>query len=496
MAQMASGGQTSTETVENDPYASFRLYEHQRRAVAKLEARNGNAPLLMQMRTGKTRTALAYLHNRAKRILVVCPLGAFGVWEQEIASLPPYASYVLLVLHDRLSLKQRAERLRKAAAACEYLLVITNYEAYWREPLRSAITAWGPEAVVPDEAHKLNNRTARQTRYAHLLSDRPTTRYRIPLTGTPITKGLENLFSLYRFTDTAVFGKNWPNFAQLFLKMGGFQGRQIVGYQNEALAERLVEETAFRITRDECFDIPPSQHMIVPVRLNESTAKTYEDMRVDGLSKVSGTDSSGRAVEGLTLAQIVLTSLLRLQQITSGFVKTNENDEVDISHEKLNACADLIDTALSNDERSVVFCRFVRDVHRVRAKLEALGARVGVLEGSVKTEDRTRLIDSFKAGKLDVIVAQIKVASLSIDLADATVCVYFSTGFSLDEFQQGRDRLQGPRQTKSCGYYYLQGVLPDGKDTVDAKIYRALDERIRIAHALLRDPGMAKSLLS
>lgn len=490
---MASIRQAEATT---DPYLAFSLYEHQRRGVAKLEARNGNAPLLMQMRTGKTRTVLAYLHGRADRILVICPLGAFGVWEAEIAALPPYRDYTILVLHDRMSLKQRAEKLKAATMVCDKLLVITNFEAYWRDPLRSAILNWKPEAVVPDEAHKLNNRSARQTRFATILSDRPSTRYRIPLTGTPVTKGLENIFSLYRFSDPSVFGKSWPAFALTYLRMGGFQGKQIIGYQNEALAERLIEETSFRVTRNECFDIPPSQHIIVPVTLGPKSAAIYEAIRKDGLAQIDGVDSGGHPVQGTALAQIVLTLILRGQQITSGFTKTSEGAEVDIGDEKLRACTAIVDTALAAGEQVVVFCRFTRDVQRVTAWLTNLGAAVGVLQGSVKGNERTAVQHAFREGKLNVIVAQIKVGSLSIDLADATVCVYYSTGFVLDDFQQSRDRLQGPRQTKKCGYYYLQGVLPNGKHTVDNKVYKVLDGRIRIAHQLLRDPGMAKSLFS
>jgi predicted helicase len=75
-----------------------RPYKHQvaavKTAIAEL-GRSGGFALLMEPRTGKTKTAIdiaAILHGmgNVNRVLIVCPVIAIDVWVQELKANCPY----------------------------------------------------------------------------------------------------------------------------------------------------------------------------------------------------------------------------------------------------------------------------------------------------------------------------------------------------------------------------------------------------------------------
>ena len=490
----AQDSKLSPNTVVDSRYTKFELREKQLEAVHFLEKRNGRAGLFMQQRTGKTRTALAYLHDRANRILVVCTSSTFGSWQEEIALFPCYSDYTVIALTDSQTVAQRGDRLRRIGALQDRLIVLVNIEAYWREALRLALVNWKPDAVVIDEAHRLKHHTSKQSKFSHILAERPYVKYCIALTGTPITKGLEDVYSLFRFIDPKIFGTRWVEFRDRYLRMGGFSGKQIIGYKNEEELQQKVASASFRVTRDECFDIPPVQHILHPVFLDNGTSKSYLEMKKKGLIQLDGKDENGNPLTGVALANIALTTVMRLQQITSGFCVLEDTQTLDISTEKLESCCDLVTESVDGGDQVVIFCRFSRDVKRL-FEILSKSYKVGLLEGSIKADDRTTIIRAFRQKQLDVIVAQIQVASMGIDLATAGTCIFYSTPFSFDTFQQARDRLQGPTQQKSVGYYYLLAKLSTGAQTVDNVVYTALDKRQSLAQTILQDPIAVKSIL-
>lgn len=479
----------------------FQLRPKQEEAVRFLDRRGGTGLLAMEMRTGKTRTALAYLHGKVDRILIILPPIAFGVWTDEIDLFAEYSDYTVLPLTGDRSIAERAKVLRyytntRGTGAPDKLIVLVNFEAYWQDPLRSALMAWEPQAIVIDEAHKINNRSSKQAKFAHTLADKPWAKYRLALTGTPFTHGYDTAWSLFRFVDPDLFGRNYAVFERKYLKMGGFQGREVVGYFDEPELQRIIASATFRARTAECFTIPTPQHIPYSVLLDADTSTTYRSMKKDSLALIS---SSIGQQPVKVLARNTLVQMLRLQQITSGFaldesVQGAQPVLVDISSDKLRACAALMDAVIGAGEQVVVFCRFLRDVQRVLeaacklSRPDGKSATVAELTGSTPTSERAAVQAGFRAKAYDVLVAQIQVAAVAIDLSTASTAIFFSVGFSLDTFQQARARLQGPTQTRSAGYYYLLGKTDDSKTTVDHLVYKALDKRIALAGVIMRDP--------
>ena len=440
------------------------LFPEQKDALRLLDRMDGRAGLFMEMGTGKTRVSLIWTaYKQCRRVLVVCPISVVGVWERE-ARLIGYELPVI-DLTAAGSIKERAAFLRKTDSA----LILINYESYWRRPLRDVILAWQPDCVILDEAHRIRHRQSRHSRFAHVLRDKGIPN-RLALTGTPIVNGLQDVWSLYRFIDPRVFGERYSDFALTYIRMGGFRNMQIRGYLNVPEANAKIAATSYQAKKRA--DLPERQDIVVPIKLSPETRRAYTTLRDQAIARVRDTEGEERIV----LARIVLTLLIRLQQITSGFVRDESDDDpVTISTEKVDATVDLINDAVAQGLKVVVFARFLHDVDSIRDRLST-SIRSAVFTGRQTGRVRKQIEQDFHQGKYDVIVSQIKAASLGIDLTPANIAIFTSVSFSLDDFLQAKDRLHRPGQTRPVSYYLLIA-----EDTVDEKVYDALRNKMSIA---------------
>ena len=463
--------------------AKADLLPYQQAAALKILENEGSGGLFLEMGTGKTRVALEIARRLGcKRLLIVAPLSAVGVWGREIGIYWPSLEVVdgvtgtvrergTRVGHPLVSPSRawQTTEVQKARA------VIVGYETYWREPLRKAILKYKPDMVIYDEAHRLANRGSKQSRFAHILAGHVSNR--IGLTGTPMPKGIEDLFSVYKALLPEVFGKRWWEFERQYLVKGGYMMYQITGYRNQDEVERKLATTSFRITKDEALDLPERMDVVVPLQLD--SRDIYDELRLRAIAEVEGLED-GQPATGTALSRIVLTNVLRLQQVSSGFVKLTDGRIIDLSFEKSNALQDLLSDMIPQAGRIVVFCRFRHDVDRAAQAAEAECPNVFVLDGRVPPSQREKLLQTFREEPKAVLVVQIAVGALGIDLSCAHVAILYSLDYSYVNYAQSKDRLHRLGQEHKVTYYHL--LL---QNTVDEKVMAALEKKENLSRSIL-----------
>lgn len=464
------------------------LYTYQQEAVEFLKRRKGRAGLFMEMGTGKTRVTLVYLRDAgARRILIGCPISAASVWRREIRTKLKLPWHGLNL--TKRSILQRTRALQEYGAKMQ--VVVVNYNVLWmpkeadlsstkrgvrmraqaQKRLMDAIDKWQPDSVVLDEAHRIKGRNTRQSRYAASLARKHYVRRRLALTGTPVAQGLEDLFAIYRFIDPSVFGTNWQKFEGHYIKKGGYYGHEIVGYVNEEEAQTKVAETSVVVSKSEALDLPERQDVIVEFDLSPKAQKLYNRFNADFVADIEGLDQEGRRKNGRAIARITLTHLIRLQQLTSGFINT-DNGEIKVGTDKLEQALDLIETALGQGQQVVVFCHFHYDIDMLA---KALKNKCGIYDGRHKrTRERERV--QFQRGKLKVMLVEISAGAESIELTAASLAIYYSLDNSLIHYAQSRDRLHRIGQVNRVTYYLLQA-----RNTIDGKIFEDLGDKQDVA---------------
>lgn len=161
-----------------------------------------------------------------------------------------------------------------------------------------------------------------------------------------------------------------------------------------------------------------------------------------------------------------MTKMIRLAQVTSGYVKNEDGDITEVDTSKAAVLSDLLED-LPISEPVVVFCRFHHDLDAVKQAAQNAGRTPLELSG------RTNELHEWQAGDDgSVLAVQIQAGGVGIDLTRACYAVYYSVGYSLSDYDQSLARVHRPGQTRPVTYYHLVA-----RKTVDVSIYNALRER-------------------
>jgi SNF2 family DNA or RNA helicase len=465
-------------------------YSHQKKALTKIHRLKGVCGLFMEMGTGKTKVAIdwagiSYYNFGLRRVLVMCPVSVMGVWRRQIVEHSP-VKHRISVLRGPV-----ADRIHRVRLLSKYGLedgiewIVINYEGVWRESKNSSITdeliKWKPDLVIADESHRIKSSSARQSRAAARIA--ASASMRLALTGTPITKSPLDLFGQFRFLNPAIFGSNWSRFKNFYGVWGGFGKFQLRGYKNLPDLITKVRANSYRIKKEQCLDLPEKVYLELPVTLSPEGARIYREMAKEMIAEIKGANANYEAI-----APIVLVKLLRLSQITSGFVKDTEGKVRIFDTEKLRTCLDLVYDMVSQDEKVVIFCRFRADIARLARKMQEKGIGHEILSGSVPSSRRDSIVERFQNdASVKVFIAQIHSGSLGIELTAASRVIFYSWDYRWESYVQAQDRIHRVGQTKKCTYYHL--VVPRSIDTISLGILR---DKGNIAHAVIHDPEILR----
>jgi len=169
-----------------------------------------------------------------------------------------------------------------------------------------------------------------------------------------------------------------------------------------------------------------------------------------------------------------LTTVLRLQQITSGYacvenIDTKEKKVLNVDNARREEFMELLQE-FPVEEPIVVFAHYKKDLKNIKKACKELGYSYSEVSGSVDT------LKEWKQGKTKVLGVQYSSGSESIDLTRARYCVYYSLTQRLALYEQSRKRIHRPGQTKPVVYYHLIERMKKGF-TIDQKIYEALKSK-------------------
>src|SRR6185503_9528973 len=316
-------------------------FSHQKKALTKLIKLKGRAGLLMEMGTGKTKVAidwagLGYYNWGLKKVLVVPPLSVLGVWPKQIKQHAPYPARVFRLEGATDYRIRMLRRIMREPHGENVHFIVINYEGIWREnsrgvSIRDLLIRWAPDLVIFDESHRLKRPTSKQSKAAFKISQKVSES--LILTGTHITKSPLDSFGQFRVVDQSLFGTRWKDFREYYGIFGGFNKYIIKGYRHIDELITKVRTHSYRIRKEQCLDLPPKLFETVPVTLSPKTIELYKKMAREMVIEIEETHAT---------AAIVLVKLLRLSQITSGFVKDVEGKIRVFDNSKLNTCMDLI----------------------------------------------------------------------------------------------------------------------------------------------------------
>jgi SNF2 family DNA or RNA helicase len=305
-------------------------------ALAKFEAGRHGLLLAMGMGTGKTLVALILvLWLKAMRVMIACPLRVVSVWVGEIERHIGVRVVVVALDEDGGSVAEKmaaaAEKMKLAAAMGVPFIVVINFDSAWRDPFAAWAEKQQWDLVIADEQHRLKAPGGKASMSFKRI--RKCAAYRLGLTGTPMPHGPMDIFAQFRFLDVTIFGPSFGAFRTKYAVMGGYQSKQITGFQHLDELERLMSQITFRVG-SEVLDLPPATHVTYHCDLCPEARRVYKSVEDDFVAEV---------LDGRITATNALVKLIRLQQIANGVVKTDEGIQSRVDDAKRKLLADTLE---------------------------------------------------------------------------------------------------------------------------------------------------------
>lgn len=425
--------------------------------------------------TGKTCMSIVTLNIMSPaRILIVCPNFLKFNWKKEF-KIWSEINYHIMVLDGSKSNKLKALETQTG----EFDVVVVNYESL--TSIESELIKFNPQLIIADESQNIKNHKAKKTKAIKKIADKSKAcQFRWILTGTPTPNNPLDIWSQYDFIRPKHLGPNFYAFRAVYADVytgAGFP--MIKGFRNQERLKSLVSEYSYRVIKDECLDLPDKTYETIEVELKPKTMKVYKNMAEHMVAEVGGSEVS---------ANIILVKLLRLQQICSGFIKDDLDNEIEVGDEKLKALEELLDSIngdslFGSSDKVVIWCKFKREIRMIQQMVKKMGRSVHVLSGEVSNEDRNKAVEEFQASdKNDVLIANIKVGSTGLTLTSARYAIYFSRPFSLGDSLQSEDRIHRIGQKRKVVYYDLVC-----KGTIDQYIVQLLRKKKALSDRLTGD---------
>lgn len=506
-------------------------YAHQERAFLAaweaLEAAGGFA-LFMEMGTGKTKTAIdlaANLFDQGKidRVLVVAPSGIQVQWaDEQVPAHSPVATARYTWTNSSAAREARARRDFSADRNLKLKMLFVNVERFstagdYLEFFRLYL-AEGRALMIIDEATRIKNPDAERTKRIRALGN--IARYRLILTGTPLTASPFDVYAPLEFCRPGFFGCNFfifrsrygifvrdrnratgarfnrtvtekdlrlvrwhlekgntPEEIAAYLNMGEADVRYIADrpaltspYKNLENLRANLHAAAFFVLKSECLDLPEKIYTTIPVVMGADQERIYKELRDTMIARYADQELTVQNKIGL---------YLRLQQITGGFFPADPDldasADLDVqvggrpigkTNPKTEALVHAI--AEAGDDPILIWARFTAEVRAIGEAVRAAYPEKVVAEyyGAVSADDRARIKTEFQEGLVDVLILNPQCGSMGLNLQRSALAFYFSNSFDLEARMQSEDRIHRIGQDRHAVF-------------VDLVVPGTIDERIR-----------------
>lgn len=462
-------------------------YEHQIIAFNRGLSRKSYG-FFMEMGTGKSKVLIdtvAYLSNTMQIdfALIIAPKGVYRNWiNKEIPQHFPDDVRHSVCYWRSTNTKTYKEEVKKFFESKDpsVKIFVMNVEAFSSAKGQKAglwmAKHFGANGLIAiDESTTIKNHKAKRTKTLTKISSE--FKYRRLLTGSPVTKSPMDLFSQFQFLDPSILGYTsyyayQGRYAVLQKRtMGNHSFQQVLGYRNLDELSDKIDPFTYRVLKKDCLDLPDKIYTVRHVPLTMEQIRIYKEIQKEAMTLLNDGE--------LVSAPQVITQMLRLQQLLSGHLKTDDGDLVEVASQRLDAMMSCIEEVSG---KIIIWSRFRYDIIHIRnALVKAYGDRAVVsYYGDTSDDDRQRAIDSFQNGEARFFVANPATAGYGLTLTEANTVIYYANDFNLETRIQSEDRCHRIGQKNAVTYIDLIA-----EKTIDEKIVKSLRDKIDIGARVL-----------
>uniref|UniRef100_A0A6M3K845 Putative helicase n=1 Tax=viral metagenome TaxID=1070528 RepID=A0A6M3K845_9ZZZZ len=426
--------------------------------------------------TGKTFCGIELIKLRDIKTLVVCPLSIImAAWFEDLDKFRPELTKVNLWQYW----KRHVRFYQKALS--QHQICIVNFEGFKTQKRHLAGAKF--EQVLIDESSKIKGIKSIVTKELTEFCDN--IRYVYLFSGTPAPNNDLEYFSQMRIIDPTLFGKSYYRFRNKYFFNPG-QGFKWIPQSDKRqdFLERLSKAMTV-VKKENVLDLPEKTYRIREVTLSKDELKAYNEMAKTLVAEIEN--------EEIT-AHNAAVKIMKLRQVTAGFMINHEGVPIKIGTSKLNELMDLLEEIGNKQvliwtqfqyEADQIIKTLAPEQHRLMhtQKLETLwqhkGLKCGLCNGTIPQSMKEVFIQMFKDGKLQYMIAHPRSLGHGVTLTNCHYSIKYTISYSSEEETQSDDRIYRKGQHNACSYFYL--LAPK---TIDYVVYNALKGKIKMAKAV------------
>lgn len=454
------------------------LYDFQQPAADKLvKTRAGG--LFMDMGLGKTRVAIELIHLRQRRISNI-------VWFT-LVSLKETVRYEILkhtdakpsdiyVFGDRTSIK-------RLPAASWYIIGLESLSSSDRITLTANHIINDNSFVIVDESSYIKGHNSKRTRRITAMAQRA--RYRLVITGTPMTQGVVDLFAQMRFLSEKILGyRSFYSFARNHLEYSKEHPGLIVrSHRTDVLAAKIAPYV-YQITKEEAgINLPAKIYDARYHSLTRDQLNAYDEAKTWLLERMLEEDFD----DDLYIFQLFTA----LQQIVSGFWNQRYGPGEHTFNTYAERRSDLLMTTaagLPAGEKCIIWCKYRYSIDRLYGLLSAeYGAdAVARFYGDLSEAERNGEIERWRQSARWLVATQSS-GGHGLTLNEAAYGIYYENEFKYSHREQSEGRNHRIGQTRRPTYIDIWADCG-----IERRIAKALREKGNAAESFRREVKAAK----
>lgn len=314
--------------------------------------------------------------------------------------------------------------------------------------------------VAFDEAHKAKNPESMQGR-ALLSIHAP---HPIPMSGTFF---LNNPLDLYLPLKWAGFeDHSYYAYKQHYCVMGGFGGKEIVGYKNLDELRTMMATVMLRRTKGDVLDLPPKVHVNEYVELTPEQKRLYKEVKeqiVDNLDKIK-------------LSPDPLSEMLRLRQVTGypGLISSSV-----VTSAKMDRLEEIVEDIVESGEKAIIYSQWSEMTNYIRNRLKRFNP--AYITGEVKAEERMAEVNRLQTDpNCKIIIGTIGAMGTGLTLTAAQTVIFMDEPWNRGIKDQAEDRAH---RIGTTGTVRIVTLIT--KDTVDEGVYNLVQKKGRMADLII-----------
>lgn len=495
----------------------MKLLPHQIEAIQRTVDMGGVQFLNHKTGTGKTFTSLStwkYYHDQDPKVklLVICPINLIkGAWIKEIEKVNKEHGWDLIWfnLHDFT-----CSHVNTGGPVDPHIYIV-NYEYTMRDEKFQKVKdlmikhklkgcKW---FVSLDESSCIKNPDAKTTdrmlgfyeNKKFIEGIKQLADYRQELSATPAPNKEWEWWAQMNFLNDNILGDNFFKFRNThfqlargkqiapgaFLNKAQLRELQRTGFKYEIIKEKweaaLNRMKPYVHVVDSLAGMPDEIDEFTIIQMSPEHRKIYNSMKDEYVAEIKR-EIEGQELSSFAVANMVLTKLLKLRQITSGFVIDDQEKAIEIvkTNPKIEALLSRVEQY--GGDQAIIWGQFHWEMDKIGQVLEEeIGGGVSYMHGRVKPNDRQAQCDAFDSGKNRFMVAHPDSMAHGFTFINCHYEDFFSMSYSHEHYIQCRGRTARHGQKHPCVYNHIFC-----ENTIDEDMYRIVTGKATAAEVAER----------